>query len=423
MNDANTFNHFPPEIISPMLAQLTSDLAERLDCKWAIAIDGIGSGLVPLYTFGRNPNLQTCLAQTNTVLSGQLSGIDLHSVLVNLQQSRCEEWTPRVLCLVRARGRIVGILALGPRNTEESYSKDDQDLVRTHVANFSFLLSDEGLTAKIGTEIARSRRTRIEFESARQVQQRFLPCKLTSIDGLDYYGESQPLGEVGGDFFDFIPVGESSLLLSIGDVSGKGVASAIIMAAVQGSLRALESCMDFKICKLMHNLNRMVWQLAPDNFFATMFCARVDVATREMQYVNAGHDRAILFRADKKRAITLKTTGGVLGLSTRTVFERRTIRFEAGDTLVVVTDGITEAADMGGNGFDRTILNGMHERANESARDLAEYIMRVAQRHSEDAEAPPDDKSVIVVRRMPDAAEAFIPVPIRPRMLAHAVGF
>jgi hypothetical protein len=357
MNDANTFNHFPPEIISPMLAQLTSDLAERLDCKWAIAMDGIGStGLIPLYTFGRNPNIQRCLAETNTLLSGRVSGIDLDSVLVNLQQSPSEDWTPRVLCLIWARGEILAAVALGPRNTAEMYSNGDQDLVRAHVTNFSFLLNDERLTAKIGTEIALLRRTRLELETAREVQQRFLSCKLTNIDGLDYYGESQPLGEVGGDFFDFIPVGESSLLLSIGDVSGKGLASAIIMAAVQGSLRALESCMDFEISKLLHNLNRMIWQLAPDNVFATMFCARIDVARREMQYVNAGHDRAVLLRAGQMRAIMLKSTGGVLGLSTRTAFERRTIRLHPGDTLVVVTDGITEAGDLEGDALDRAVL-------------------------------------------------------------------
>ncbi len=114
------------------------------------------------------------------------------------------------------------------------------------------------------------------------------------------------------------------------------------MAAVQGSLRALESHMDFELGKLMDNLNRMVWQLAPDNFFATMFCARVDVDTGEMHYVNAGHDRAVLLRANKKRTITLNSTGTVLGLSTRTVFEQRAMRLEPGDTLVAVTDGITD---------------------------------------------------------------------------------
>ena len=149
-------------------------------------------------------------------------------------------------------------------------------------------------------DIARSRRTRRELESAREAQQRFFPWRLPGVNGLDYYGESQPVGEVGGDFFDFIKVGDSSLLFSIGDVFGKGIPSALIMAPVQGSLRALESYMDFELGRLMHNLNRMVWQLAPDNFFATMFCARVDVDRGEMNYVNAGHDRAVLLKVDKR---------------------------------------------------------------------------------------------------------------------------
>lgn len=273
----------------------------------------------------------------------------------------------------------------------------------------------------IPLDIARLRRTQRDLESAREVQQRLFPGELARINGLDYYGQCQPLGEVGGDFFDFIRVGESSLLLSLGDVSGKGIASAMIMAAIQGSLRTLQSCMNFEIRKLMQNLNRMVWRFAPDNFFATMFCARIDVAKHEMHYVNAGHDRAVVLGGDRKRAITLGSTGGVLGLSTRTVFERRTIRFEEGDTLVVVTDGITEAADLGGNGFDRAMLDGAREHVNGSARDLAEHIIRAAQSHSEEQEAPPDDKTIVVVRHVRDTAEAFVPVTIRPRTLAHAM--
>ena len=422
MSNKNTLTLVSLEIISSMVAQFTSDIAERLDCKWAVAMDGPGLGLVPVYTFGRNSNVQGCVAETNTVLSGQVAGVDLRGALVTLQDSHSADWMPRILCLLRVNDEIVAVLALGPRNTGDDYTDDDKEFIRTHITNLSFLLSDERLSAKVGRDIARSRRTRCELESARQVQQRLLPRGMPGINGLDYYGESQPVGEVGGDFFDFITVGNSSLLLSIGDVSGKGMPSALIMAAVQGSLRALAFYMDFELGQLMDNLNRMVWQLAPDNFFASMFCARVDVATGEMHYVNAGHDRAVLLRAGEKRAITLNSSGAVLGLSARTVFERRTIRLEPGDTLVAVTDGITEAANLGGSAFDRTVLDGMREH-NGSARDLAEYIIQSAQRHSGDAAAPPDDQTIVVVRRTEDMADAIAPVPIRPRTLAHAAGF
>ena len=421
MSNRNTLTLISREIKASVVAQFTSDIAERLDCKWAVAMDGLEFGLAPLDTFGRNSNLRACVAETNAVLSGEVPGIDLSDALVILHDSLSEDWMPRILCLLRANSEIVAVVALGPRSTAEDYTDGDRDLVRAYVMNFSFLLSDERLVAKIGMEIARSRRTRRELESARDVQQRFFPCKLPGIHGLDYYGESQPVGEVGGDFFDFISTGNSSLLLSIGDVSGKGVPSALIMAALQGSFRALESHMDFELGELMHNLNRMVWQLAPDNFFASMFCARVDVATGEMHYVNAGHDRVVLLTADRRRAVTLNSTGTVLGLSTRAVFDRRTIRLDPGDTLVAVTDGITEATDLGGTAFDLALLDGMRDLAHGSARDLAEYIIQAAQRRSGDATTPPDDQTVVVVRRTEDMAETVVPV--RPRTLAHAAGF
>lgn len=423
-NRRNILTHASLEIKSSMVAQFASDIAERLDCKWAVAMDGPGFGLVPLYTFGRNSNLQACMTETNTVLSAQAAGVDASGALVVLHDSRSEDWMPRFLCPLRVDGEIAAVLAFGPRNTADGYTDSDQNLVRTHVANVSFLLSGERLAAKIAMEIARSRRTRWEFESAREVQRRFFACRLPGINGLDYYGESQPAGEVGGDFFDFIKAGDSSLLLSIGDVSGKGMPAALIMAAVQGSLRALESHMDFELGKLMHNLNRMVWQLAPDNFFATMFCARVDVETGEMSYVNAGHDRAILIRADKKRAITLNSTGTVLGLSARTVFEQQTIRLQPGDTLVAVTDGITEVTDLGGSALDRALLDDMRKHAAKSARDLAGHIIQTVQRQGGGAEAPPDDQTVVVVRCIEErvGARVHFPVPIRPRTFAYAAG-
>ena len=89
---------------------------------------------------------------------------------------------------------------------------------------------------------------------------------------------------------------------------------------------------------------------------------------------------------------------------------------------MAVTDGITEATDFGGRAFERAVLDGMRKHANGSARDLAEHIIQAAQRHSGDAEAPPDDQTVVVVRRIEDMMGAFVPLPIRPRTLAHAAG-
>ncbi len=259
-----------------------------------------------------------------------------------------------------------------------------------------------------------------EFAGAREVQQRLSPGELARIDGLDYYGESQPCGELGGDFFDFIQTGDSSLLFSIGGVSAKGVAPAIIMAAVQGFLRALGSRMDFDIRKQVHNLNRLVWQLAPENFFVTMFCARLNASKREMQYVSAGHDRVMLLKAQDGREIGIKTTGAVLGLSTRAMFESRTVRMDPGDTVVAVTEGIAEAADFRGSALNNSVLHGLRERLAGSARDLAEYVIQTAKAQAANAVGASDDKTVVVVRSIGNMAEHSATLPIRPRRLAHA---
>jgi serine phosphatase RsbU (regulator of sigma subunit) len=99
---------------------------------------------------------------------------------------------------------------------------------------------------------------------------------------------------------------------------------------------------------------------------------------------------------------------------------------EPGDTLVAVTDGITEAADLGTGAFDRAVLDGMRNHANRSARDLAEHIIQTAQAPGGDEAAPRDDQTVVLVRRIEEMAESFVAVPIgphiRPRMAAHAIG-
>jgi serine phosphatase RsbU (regulator of sigma subunit) len=111
----------------------------------------------------------------------------------------------------------------------------------------------------------------------------------------------------------------------------------------------------------------------------------------------------------------------VLGLSTREVFERRTISLEPGDTLVAVIDGITEAGDLDGAVFDRTVLDGLLKGTVGSARDLAEHI-HAARAQEKNVEPPPDDQTVVVVRLMGDVAETLVPVPIKPHAFAHAAG-
>jgi hypothetical protein len=240
----------------PILAQMTSDLAECIDSRWALAIAGCGCTLLPVCSFGRHSDLPRCIAQSVDCLAGQVrSNIDC-----------VESCTPRIVSPVRLNDAVVATLVFGVKASGSEYSLRDRDLIDGTVGHLCFILGDERMTAKVGAQLACLQRTKLELASAREVQDRLFPYCLPPVLGLDYYGECLPVGELGGDFFDFAAVDNTSLLLTIGDVSGKGVPAAIVMAGALASLRALGAGHDGRLSDLMCDLNRMIWQVSPDNF-------------------------------------------------------------------------------------------------------------------------------------------------------------
>jgi sigma-B regulation protein RsbU (phosphoserine phosphatase) len=237
----------------------------------------------------------------------------------------------------------------------------------------------------------------LELEVVRDVQARFLPYRLPRIQGLDYCGDSHPAGKVGGDFFDFIQDGPRGLVISVGEVSGQGIAAAILMSGIQSLLHGLSRALPCDLVKVVRDLNRTVYEVSPDNFFTTLFYARVDSGARQLQYVSAGHEPALLIRKDGHGVQRLESTGAVLGLTPRVAYSCRTLAFEPGDMLIAFTDGIPDA------GIPETIRRNPGARAS----DLVALFMEAAS----STEAPEDDYTVIVARS--DAAEACMTVPPR----------
>jgi sigma-B regulation protein RsbU (phosphoserine phosphatase) len=211
-------------------------------------------------------------------------------------------------------------------------------------------------------------------------------------------------------------------LVSIGDVSGKGVPAAILMAAVQASLRALALSCGNGISDVVGDLNRMVWDLSPDNFYATMFCARIDATRQELHFVNAGHDRALLLRQkDVKRVVKLQCTGTVLGLSANTEFEQRKLHVEPGDVLVAVTDGIIDAEGPDGQALDeQAVINAVRECPAGSSIDLVRRIMCAVGKLTKGL-APTDDRTIAIVRFLATEPGAFIERPGIDRAFAYAM--
>src|SRR4051794_9216012 len=191
--------------------------------------------------------------------------------------------------------------------------------------------------------MAQRERLNRELEIARDVQEHLFPQRLPPVPGLDYCGHCRPAREVGGDYYDFLELPDGRFGIAIGDVSGKGVGAALMMASLEASLRALASVVDDP-AELMERVSGLVYQASSANRYATLFYAQYDPASRRLSYVNAGHNPPLVLRscAGEFQVFRLETGGPVIGLL-RDSYERGVFSHEAGDLLVLFTDGVSES--------------------------------------------------------------------------------
>ena len=151
------------------------------------------------------------------------------------------------------------------------------------------------LTTAIGREMAQRERLNRELEIAREVQEHLFPQRLPPVPGLDYCGHCRPAREVGGDYYDFLELPEGRLGIAIGDVSGKGVGAALMMASLEASLRG-QASVGHDLAELMKRVNSLVYQASSANRYATLFYAEYDPRSRQLSYVNAGHNPPVVLR-------------------------------------------------------------------------------------------------------------------------------
>src|SRR5215831_6897843 len=171
------------------------------------------------------------------------------------------------------------------------------------------------LTTAIGRETAQRERLNRELEIAREVQEHLFPQRLPAVPGLDYCGQCRPAREVGGDYYDFLELPDGKFGIAIGDVSGKGVGAALMMASLEASLRALASVVQDP-ADLMGRVNSLVYQASASNRYATLFYAQYHPAMRRLTYVNAGHNPPVVLRNNGGvcQVLRLETGGPVVGL-------------------------------------------------------------------------------------------------------------
>ena len=247
----------------------------------------------------------------------------------------------QLLLPLAVKDKLLGFLSLGQKRSEEPFSGSDIRLLSSVAAQTGLALENSQLTAEIASEAAKRERMNREIEIAREVQERLFPQKLPKIEGLDCAGGCRPALGVGGDYYDFLALPGGRLGVVIGDVSGKGIAAALLMASLQASVRGQSLRGESDLALLIENVNSLIYEASTASRYATLFYAELDPATKRLDYVNAGHNPPLLVRDGA--AIHLETGGTVVGLLPRFPYQQGSISLQPGDVLVAFTDGISEA--------------------------------------------------------------------------------
>ncbi|MHB8084878.1 MAG: PP2C family protein-serine/threonine phosphatase, partial [Dehalococcoidia bacterium] len=242
------------------------------------------------------------------------------------------------------------------------------------IAIFAFLIRNlitEKKTAREREAFRRElERTEFEMETARGIQQSLLPESPPQIDGFELAAVNLPARQVGGDFYDFIPVQEDKWGIIIADVSGKGVPAALFMALSRALVRA-NVADNPTASRAMQKSNHLISEEAKMGMFVTLFYAVLDPKKSTLQYVNAGHNPPFIVKKDSQEVVLLRAKGIAMGVIDDVSLEEREIKLESNEMVVFYTDGITEAINIAGEQFgEKRLIDTIYQNLDLPAKDI-----------------------------------------------------
>jgi sigma-B regulation protein RsbU (phosphoserine phosphatase) len=239
--------------------------------------------------------------------------------------------------------RQMGALLLGDKLSEEPYSGRDRELLRAVAEQAGAALERARLIRRVADQEKLSR----ELEIAEAVQARLLPQQPPPLTHLRCAGFCRPARGVGGDYYDFLELTPGLLGLALGDISGKGISAALLMANLQALLRGRAPMHGREVERVAADINRLLLDSTETNRYATFFYGVFDDDASSLRYVNAGHNPPLILReaggGRPPETIALKATGMVVGLMEGQEYGREELLLRPGDLLLVFSDGVTEA--------------------------------------------------------------------------------
>lgn len=314
--------------------------------------------------------------------------VDRNPYYLNLR----EETRSQLTVPISSDGRIIGAFNL---ESDRADRFDDKDLEWLTVLATQVAISID--KARLQQELLEMKRLDEELRIAREVQLSLLPTAAPELEGLDIAGINIPSRNIGGDYYDFIPIVAGHLGIVVADVAGKGIPASLIMASFRAFLRA-EIRNNYAIRIIFDRVNNLLNEILQPHQFVTAFYGVLDLEKRRFTFSNAGHNAALLLRPDGKRRL-LKCGGMVLGIFEGTSYDEQFIDFVPGDILVLYTDGLIEAENKAGRMYGPGRLERFVRRnAALSAAALCEAIFVDMRRFT--GESHPDDDTTIVIARV-----------------------
>ncbi len=302
----------------------------------------------------------------------------------------------RAIIPMQLQQRIGGFLLLGARLNRTEYQETDLEFIST-LANMAMISLENVRLIQVMLE---KERMEEELRLARTIQNRLLPEEMPNLDSYDIHGLNLPSKQVGGDYFDIIPLSDQEYLFAIADVSGKGMPAALLMSNLQAALHSLIMA-DYELHELTARLNTLIHHNTSIEKFITFFVLKLHLPTGDFQYVNAGHNPPYVF--SPSGSYQELTIGGLLlGVIPNEKFELGSGRLEPGSCLSMFTDGVTEAMNSAEQEFKeaRVIRFFQQETQASDSKTLNTKLIEQLRRFSGGDPTQNDDVTLLTIRRI-----------------------
>jgi phosphoserine phosphatase RsbU/P len=397
------------EQLFPKIGESLFQLFRQADRCFLILAEDDGKKLIPKMVKTRQAQEETsarfsrgivrrCLQDGQAFLSADAKTDER----VQLNQSVMDFRIRSVMCvpLCAPNGKAFGVIQLDAQHSTKKFNQEDLKLL-WGVANQAAVALDN---ARLHEETIHQEKVQRDLVLARQVQMSFLPRALPKVAGYEFYAHYNPANEVGGDYYGFVPLGDGRLGVTLGDVAGKGVPAALLMAKLSSDTR-FSMLTEPDLGRAVGKLNNLLYEFtSPMDRFVTLAAAVVDPVKHSVTLANAGHDSPMWYHfADGSLtdAVPVAISGLPLGIMEDYQYDSCGVVLAPGDCLVMFSDGLTDMLSPGG---DRFGFPGIREAVQDASgpttpRVIGELLLQAVMHHASGREAP-DDLTMVCFGRV-----------------------